>query len=315
MKMRRGIEWVLILLLLAGNTIYGYDKDNKKTALVRIHNAGTGCQIASGVIIKVEQAVIYNQSIYKMRAGIQLTIAAPLKNIETLQNDFMDLKNGESLDKITIISNCPGIEIIDNHPAKRYVEPYETSNCVIINSGILYLGIYGAINNSITSYEIFKKKIEDNLENVKRIVDYYKSNNVKEYELCNTQSKIIAINESDKLKEIDCDGAEARIPTLYNPFYDNRLTEQLDDWYNGGGIVLVKNNVVKREVLFAIVVSCNYDSELISGKILESVYYNAFPENNERAEFFWEMLWQNRISSYQNELNWLTKLRNGLAVK
>jgi hypothetical protein len=40
-----------------------------------------------------------------------------------------------------------------------------------------------------------------------------------------------------------------------------------------------------------------------------------FPENNERAEFFWEMLWQNRISSYQNELNWLTKLRNGLAVK
>ncbi len=40
-----------------------------------------------------------------------------------------------------------------------------------------------------------------------------------------------------------------------------------------------------------------------------------FPENNERAEFFWEMLWQNRISNFQNELNWLTKLRNGLAVK
>jgi DNA-binding PadR family transcriptional regulator len=40
-----------------------------------------------------------------------------------------------------------------------------------------------------------------------------------------------------------------------------------------------------------------------------------FPEDNERAEFFWEMLWQNRISSYQNELNWLTKLRNGLTVK
>ena len=40
-----------------------------------------------------------------------------------------------------------------------------------------------------------------------------------------------------------------------------------------------------------------------------------FPKDNPRAEFFWEMLWQNRISSYQNELNWLTKLRNGLAVK
>jgi len=40
-----------------------------------------------------------------------------------------------------------------------------------------------------------------------------------------------------------------------------------------------------------------------------------FPEDNERAEFFWEMLWQNRISMYQNELNWLTKLRNGMAVK
>lgn len=40
-----------------------------------------------------------------------------------------------------------------------------------------------------------------------------------------------------------------------------------------------------------------------------------FPEGNQRAEFLWEMLWQNRISMYQNELNWLTKLRNGLAVK
>ncbi|MCK5757919.1 MAG: PadR family transcriptional regulator, partial [Clostridiales bacterium] len=40
-----------------------------------------------------------------------------------------------------------------------------------------------------------------------------------------------------------------------------------------------------------------------------------FPEKNERAEFFWEMLWENRISGFQNELNWLTKLRNGLAVK
>ena len=40
-----------------------------------------------------------------------------------------------------------------------------------------------------------------------------------------------------------------------------------------------------------------------------------FPEKNKRAEFFWEMLWQNRISNYQNELNWLTKLRNGSASK
>ncbi|HPJ22652.1 MAG TPA: helix-turn-helix transcriptional regulator [Clostridia bacterium] len=39
-----------------------------------------------------------------------------------------------------------------------------------------------------------------------------------------------------------------------------------------------------------------------------------FPEKNPRAEFFWEMLWQNRISSYQNELNWLTRLRNGLSA-
>jgi len=40
-----------------------------------------------------------------------------------------------------------------------------------------------------------------------------------------------------------------------------------------------------------------------------------FPKKNERAEFFWEMLWLNRISNFQNELNWLTKLRNGLAAK
>jgi DNA-binding PadR family transcriptional regulator len=41
---------------------------------------------------------------------------------------------------------------------------------------------------------------------------------------------------------------------------------------------------------------------------------SVFPKKNARAEFFWEMLWQNRISSFQNELNWLTQLRNGLAV-
>lgn len=37
-----------------------------------------------------------------------------------------------------------------------------------------------------------------------------------------------------------------------------------------------------------------------------------YPDKNPRAAFFWEMLWQNKISTYQNELNWITKLRNGI---
>lgn len=35
----------------------------------------------------------------------------------------------------------------------------------------------------------------------------------------------------------------------------------------------------------------------------------------EREAFLWDMIWQNRIMGYQNELNWLTRLRNGLANK
>lgn len=34
-----------------------------------------------------------------------------------------------------------------------------------------------------------------------------------------------------------------------------------------------------------------------------------------REAFLWDMIWQNQIMTYQNELNWLVKLRNGLAKK
>ncbi|MEN8905028.1 MAG: PadR family transcriptional regulator [Clostridiales bacterium] len=39
------------------------------------------------------------------------------------------------------------------------------------------------------------------------------------------------------------------------------------------------------------------------------------PNRSDREAFIWDMLWENRINFYKNELNWLVKLRNGITNK
>ena len=39
------------------------------------------------------------------------------------------------------------------------------------------------------------------------------------------------------------------------------------------------------------------------------------PDRTEREEYIWEMIWQKEIDLYQNELNWLTTIKNGIRQK